>query len=117
MVRSTVLRVDHSVIKIRFLSLLCKSTSSFIEMLLIRHNLLYIKIILNKNVSEIYISKRFSLILVQTSGVSSVMVIVVGNSYGDASSKFLDGTVCISYCANTFGKGVNPTILPPAMGK
>ena len=24
---------------------------------------------------------------------------------------------CISHCTNTFGKGMNPIILPPAMGK
>ena len=28
-----------------------------------------------------------------------------------------DETDCISHCTNTFGKGMNPIILPPAMGK
>ena len=26
-------------------------------------------------------------------------------------------TVCISHCTNTLGKGMNPIILPPSMGK
>ena len=38
-------------------------------------------------------------------GVRSVIVIVV------------DETDCISHCTNTLGKGMNPIILPPAMGK
>ena len=25
--------------------------------------------------------------------------------------------ICISNCANTLGKGINPAILPPSMGK
>ena len=29
----------------------------------------------------------------------------------------LDKAVCILQSANTFGKGINPTILPPAMDK
>ena len=29
----------------------------------------------------------------------------------------LDETVCISHSADTFGKGMNPVILPPAIGK
>ena len=44
-------------------------------------------------------------------GVRGVMVIVVGgggNGHGDTSSN--PGT-------NTLGKGMNPIILPPAMGK
>ena len=36
--------------------------------------------------------------------------------HGDTSSK-LDETDCISHCTNTLGKGMNPIILPPAMGK
>ena len=31
--------------------------------------------------------------------------------------QILDETDCISHCTNTPGKGVNPIILPPAMGK
>ena len=31
--------------------------------------------------------------------------------------QILDKAVCISHSANTNGKGMNPTILPPAMGK
>ena len=29
----------------------------------------------------------------------------------------LDETDCISHSIDTFGKGMNPVILPPAMGK
>ena len=31
--------------------------------------------------------------------------------------QILDETDCISHCTNTLGKGMNPIILPPAMGK
>ena len=31
--------------------------------------------------------------------------------------QILDETDCISHSSNTFGKGMNPIILPPAMGK
>ena len=31
--------------------------------------------------------------------------------------QILDETNCISHCTNTLGKGMNPIILPPAMGK
>ena len=44
------------------------------------------------------------------------MVIIVGNGYGDTSSN-LDEADCISHCINTFGKGMNAIMLPPAMGK
>ena len=44
------------------------------------------------------------------------MVIVVGNGHGDTSSN-LNEAVCISHCAHTFGKDMNPSILPPGMGK
>ena len=45
-----------------------------------------------------------------------VMVIVVGNEHSNTSSN-LDKTDCISHSTNTLGKGMNPIILPPAMGK
>ena len=45
-----------------------------------------------------------------------VMVIVVGNGHGDTSSNPWR-TVCISHSTNIFGKGMNPIILLPAMGK
>ena len=45
-----------------------------------------------------------------------VMVIVVGNGHGDTSS-ILDETDSIFHSTNTLGKGINPIILPPAMGK
>ena len=31
--------------------------------------------------------------------------------------QILDEIDCISHCTNTLGKGMNPIILPPAMGK
>ena len=31
--------------------------------------------------------------------------------------QILDQTDCISHITNTLGKGMNPIILPPAMGK
>ena len=43
------------------------------------------------------------------------MVIVAGIGHGDTSSN--PGTDCISHSTNTLGKGMNPIILPPAMGK
>ena len=49
-------------------------------------------------------------------GARDVMVIVVGNGHGDMSSN-QDETDCISHSTNTLGKGMNPIILPPAMGK
>ena len=44
------------------------------------------------------------------------MVIVVGNGHGDSSSN-PDENDCISLSTNTLGKGMNPIILLPAMGK
>ena len=44
-----------------------------------------------------------------------VMVIVVGNGHDDMNSN--PGRDCISHSTNTLGKGMNPIILPPAMGK
>ena len=41
--------------------------------------------------------------------VRDEMVIVVGNGHGN--------TDCISHSTNTLGKGMNPIILIPAMGK
>ena len=47
-------------------------------------------------------------------GARGVMIIVAGNGHGDT---ILDETVCISHSTNTLGKGMNPIVLPPAMGK
>ena len=47
-------------------------------------------------------------------GACGVMVNVVGNGHGDMSSNPGPG---ISHSTNTLGKGMNPIILPPAMGK
>ena len=43
----------------------------------------------------------------RSGGARGVMVIIVGNGHGDTSSN----------STNTLGKGMNPIILPPAMGK
>ena len=44
------------------------------------------------------------------------MVILFGNGLGDLSS-ILDKALYISHNSITFRKGMNPTILPPAMRK
>ena len=49
----------------------------------------------------------------QWHGGRGVMVIVVGIEHDD----ILDETDCISHSTNTLEKGMNPIILPPAMGK
>ena len=51
--------------------------------------------------------------LIQARGV---MVIVVGYGHDDTSS-ILDQANCISHSTNTLAKGMNPIIIPPAMGK
>ena len=43
-------------------------------------------------------------------GARGVIVIIAGNGHGDKSSN-------PGHCSNTLGKGMNPNILPPAMGK
>ena len=58
----------------------------------------------------------YILLIYNFGGAYGVMVIVVGNGHGDTSS-ILDETDCISHSTNTLGKGMNPIILPPAMGK
>ena len=45
-----------------------------------------------------------------------VMVIVVGMDTA-TRVQILDETDCISHNTNTLGKGMNPIILSPAMGK
>ena len=47
-------------------------------------------------------------------GARGAMVIVAGYGHGDTSSNLTD---CISHSTDTLGKGMNPIILPPAMGK
>ena len=49
-------------------------------------------------------------------GAHGVVIIVVGNGHGQRV-QILDETDCISHSTNTLGKGMNPIILPPAMGK
>ena len=47
-------------------------------------------------------------------GDCGVMIIIVGNGHGDMSSNL--GRDWLHF-TNTLGKGMNPIILPPAMGK
>ena len=54
-------------------------------------------------------------IIINYGGARGVMVIVAGYGHGDTSSN--PGPDCISHSTNTLGKGMNPIILPPAMGK
>ena len=49
-------------------------------------------------------------------GVRGVMVIVIGKDTA-TRVQILDQANCISHSTNTFGKGMNPIILPQAMGK
>ena len=49
-------------------------------------------------------------------GARGVMVIVVGNGHGYTSSNS-GQDIAFSHSTNTLGKGLNPIILPPAMGK
>ena len=49
------------------------------------------------------------------SGLCGVMVTEVGNEHRDTSSN--SGPICISCYINTLGKGINPNIIPPAIGK
>ena len=49
-------------------------------------------------------------------GARAVMVIVAGNVHG-TRVQILDEIGCISHSTNTLGKGMNPIILHPAMGK
>ena len=58
----------------------------------------------------------FNQICINEEGARGVVVIAVGNEHGDTSSN-LDETDCISHSTNTLGKGMNPNILPPPMGK
>ena len=47
------------------------------------------------------------------------LTVVQGVTYacGLLKVQILDETDCISHSTNTLGKGMNPIILPPAMGK
>ena len=48
-------------------------------------------------------------------GARGVMVIIAGIGHGDMNSN--PGLIAFSHSTNTLGKGMNPIILPPAMGK
>ena len=54
--------------------------------------------------------------IIMSRGARGVMVIVVGNDTA-TRVQILAETDCISHSTNTHGKGMNPIILPPAMGK
>ena len=58
----------------------------------------------------------FPRVLELCGGARGVMVIVVENDTA-TRVQILDETDCISHSTNTLGKGMNPIILPPAMGK
>ncbi len=58
--------------------------------------------------------KQFDLACHLFGGARDVMVIVVGNGHGDKSSNPGRDLLHRTY---TLGKGMNPIILPPAMGK
>ena len=66
-------------------------------------------------VSDDCILSSSALSYVVFGGARGVVVIVVGNEHGDTSSN--PGQDCISHSTNTLRKGMNPIILPPAMGK
>ena len=55
-------------------------------------------------------------IIIRLGGAHGVVIIVVGM---DTATwvQILDETDCISHSTNTLGEGMNPIILPPAMGK
>ena len=49
-------------------------------------------------------------------GACGVMVIIIGNDTV-IQVHIPDQASCVSHSTNTLGKGMNPIILPPAMGK
>ena len=49
--------------------------------------------------------------------INDVTVIVVRNGHGNPNLNPGLKAVCILHSANTFQKGIDPTNLPPAMGK
>ena len=55
------------------------------------------------------------IIMLTVGGARGVMVIVAGYGHGDTSSNPESDWLHLIY--NTLGKGMNPIILPPAMGK
>ena len=59
---------------------------------------------------------RMFITCIHCGGACGVTVIVVGNEHGD-TVQILDETDYISHSTNTLGKGMNPIILPLAMGK
>ena len=56
-------------------------------------------------------------VLTSNRGGRGVMVIVAGCGHGDTSSNPGQDWLHFSHSTNTLEKGMNPIILPPAMGK
>ena len=65
--------------------------------------------------AEVYSFELFTHWHIFVCGALGVMVSVLGNGHGDTSSN--PGRDCISQSTNTLGKGMNPIILPTAMGQ
>ena len=60
--------------------------------------------------------RHFTQSIIKIGGARGVMVIVVENGHDNTSSNPGESD-CISHSTNTLGKGMNPIILPPDMGK
>ena len=74
---------------------------------------------LERRVDKLEIRRRTKTILTPallSGGARGVVVIAVGMNT-TIRVQILDETDCISHSTNTLGKGMNPIILPPAMGK
>ena len=61
-------------------------------------------------------SRAKILLYILHGGARGVMVIVAGMNTA-TRVQILDESDFISHSTNTFGKGINPIILPPAMSK
>ena len=59
----------------------------------------------------------YNYFVIKLGSARGVMVIVVGNGHADTSFKSWTRLTAISHSTNTLGKGMNPIILPPGMGK
>ena len=68
---------------------------------------------LDKRLGELEIRGRIETIQITTLLGSIRIIRKVQETWGD----LLDETDCISHSTNTLRKGMNPIILPPAMGK
>ena len=67
--------------------------------------------------NHLFFCDRFCFVYIPfVSGAQGVMVTIIGNGCGHLSSN-IGKAVCISYSASSLGKGINSTILPPALHK